>query len=306
MTSEKTIIDRGPLVSVLMPCYNHEAYVISSLESVADSNYRLIELIFIDDASNDDSFNLATKWFEINKGRFVRTVCIQHETNRGICSTLNELYALSSGKYINILASDDNLLPDGLSKQVSFAIRNSVDFVFSDLKLINEAGDLISDSALQYYGKNGQRLGNNKTRLIVDIIFLWAAPWNKSFMSSRLVKQIGMFDEKLSFEDRDFAIRALINGSFALLLDATTAYRIRANNKFTPGLISEVVWQDFRKSDCNNYLKASGLTRLFLGIMVYSYREKYIEIGISNPVLITIAIKMVNLIKQCILKIYRA
>src|SRR4030067_709807 len=146
MAGEESVIDQVPLVSVLMPCYNHEAYVINALESVASSDYKLIEFIFIDDASKDNSFNLATKWFENNKDRFVRIVCIQHEKNRGVCATSNELYALSHGEFINFLASDDTLMPEGISRQVDFAIKNNVDFVLTDLKLINNAGELVSDS----------------------------------------------------------------------------------------------------------------------------------------------------------------
>lgn len=304
MTGEKSKIDHAPLVSVLMPCYNHEAHVISSLESVASSDYTSIEFIFIDDASKDNSFNLAKKWFENNNDRFVKSVCIQHEKNRGICATLNELYGHSSGEYINIIASDDNLLPAGLSKQVNFAIENGVDFVFSDLRLIDETGELISDSAMKYFGKDGKKLGN-KTCLLVDIIYSWSPPWNKSFMSSALIKKIGLFDENLSFEDRDFAIRALVNGSFAFLLDATTAYRIRMKNRFTPGLIYEEVMSDFRKADCNNYLNSSGLIRLLLGIVVYSYEEKYKELGIKNAMLIGLATRIFGLLKRLVFKIHR-
>jgi len=305
MTGEVIKIDHVPLVSVLMPCYNHEAYVISALESVAASDYKSIEFIFIDDASKDNSFNLANKWFEENKGRFVRAVCMQHEKNRGICGTLNELYGLSRGEYINIIASDDNLLPDGLSKQVSFATRRDVDFVFSDLKLIDEAGNLVSDSALQYYGKNAHKL-ENKVCLIVDIIFFWGAPWNKSFMSSALVKKIGLFDDSLCFEDRDFAVRVLINGSFALMLDTNTAYRIRSKGSASPGLVFEKVMSDFRKTDCKNYLNSSGIVRLLLGILVYSYEEKYKDLGIKNAVLIWLASKVIGLLMRLILKTHRA
>ena len=305
MTAEISNIDQVPVVSVLMPCYNHEAYVISSLESVASSDYKSIEFIFIDDASKDNSFNLATKWFENNKDRFVRSVCIQHEKNRGICATLNELYSLSSGEYINFLASDDSLLPEGLSKQVRFSIKRGVDFVFSDLRLIDEDGELISDSALQYFGKNSQRL-KRKFCLVTDIIFLWEAPWNKTFMTSALVKKIGSFDESLSYEDRDFILRVLINGSFEFMSEATTAYRIRLKNRLSPGLSLEAAGRDFYKSECKNYLNSAGVIRLLLGIGVYSYKERYRELGVKNAIFISLATRMVGLLKRLALKVHRA
>lgn len=305
MTDEEAKTNHTPLVSVLMPCYNHKAYIINSLESVASSNYKLIELIFIDDASKDNSFNLAKKWFEKNKDRFARTACIQHKQNRGICATLNELYALSRGEYISYLASDDLLLVNAISKQASFALSHGVDFVFSDCLLIDESGKLISDSALQYFGKNSQRL-KRRVCLIVDIILFWAIPWNKFFMKSDLIEKIGPFDESLCFEDRDFVIRVLINGSFEFISDATTAYRIRLKNRLTPGLTREEVGRDLCKADYKNYLNSSGLIRLLLGIMLYYYRVRYGELGIKNAAFTSRANRIFGQLKRLVLKVHRA
>jgi len=304
MTGEKTDIDHDTLVSVLMPCYNHEAYVISALESVASSDFKLIEFIFIDDASKDNSFNLAANWFENNKDRFVRTVCIQHEENRGICCTFNELYVHSRGEYVSYLASDDLLLANAISKQVSFAQCKGIDFIFSDCYLIDESGKLISDSALKYFRKNDRKL-KKKVCLSTEIIYFWNAPWNKFFMKSALVKKIGLFDENLCYEDRDFIIRVLINGSFEFMADATTAYRIRLKNRLTPGLILEDVMSDFRKADCKNYLYSSGVTRILLGILVYTYEEKFMELGIKNAKFVMFATKMTGLFKSAICKLHR-
>lgn len=304
MTIDETGTDHPPLVSVLMPCYNHEAYVISSLESVASSDYTWIEFIFIDDASQDNSFNLAAKWFEDNKKRFVRAVCIQHEKNRGICATLNELYKLSHGEYVSILASDDLLLANAISKQTSFSLSRGVDFVFSDCMLIDEAGQLISESALLYFGKNSRKL-KRRICFAAEIIFFWDVPWNKFFMKSALLERIGLFDERLCYEDRDYILRVLIHGSFEFLSDVTTAYRIRLKNRLTPGLILEEVMSDFHKADCKNYLNSSGATRLLLGMVVYSYKERYRDLGIKNTMFIWFATRVSSLFKRLVFMTHR-
>lgn len=304
MTGKESKIKHAPLVSVLMPCYNHEAYVISSLESVASSDYKAIEFIFIDDASSDNSFNLATKWFENNKDRFVRTACIQHVVNRGICSTFNELHSLSRGEYVSYLASDDLLLVNAISKQVSFAQSRGVDFVFSDCHLIDESGKLISESALQYFGKKNNQKLKTKICLITDIIFFWEAPWNKFFMKADLIKKIGPFDESMSYEDRDFITRVLINGSFEIMLQATTAYRIRLKNRLTPGLSFEEVMVDFHKANYKNFLNSSGAIKVLLGILVYTYEENYRKSRITNDKFIRFSIEMAGLLKRLVLKIH--
>jgi glycosyltransferase involved in cell wall biosynthesis len=304
MTDKGPKMCATPLVSVLMPCYNHEAYVINSMESVAASDYELIEFIFIDDASQDNSYSLASKWFEENKGRFVRTVCIQHEKNRGICATFNELYQLSRGDYVSYLASDDLMLADGISRQINFAKTYEVDFVFSDCLLIDESGGLISNSAINYFGRPERRL-KRKTCLSAEIIYFWDAPWNKFFMKSALVQKIGPFDESLSYEDRDFIVRVLINGSFEFMSNATTAYRIRMNNRLTPGLVQEEVMRDFYMADCKNYLGSSGITRLLLSVVVFSYEYKYRELGIKNAMFIWFAARVVRVFKKLVLMAHR-
>ena len=303
--SGKDYKDPTPLVSVLMPCYNHEAYVIQSLESVASSDYKCIELIFIDDASKDNSFDLAMRWLEENKNRFVRTVCIQHKKNLGICRTFNELYEHAHGEYVSYLASDDLLLESAISSQVNFAETRAVDFVFSDCQLIDELGHLVTNSALHYFGKSGQKL-QKKTCLTIDVILFWEAPWNKFFMKSSFFKSLGRFDESLSFEDRDFIIRVLINGSFSLMPEPTTAYRIRLKNRATPGLSREMAGRDYHRADGKNYLNSYGLTKLLLGIAVYSDREKYAALGITNKAFIFFSTKMFALLRELILIVHRA
>jgi hypothetical protein len=124
-------------------------------------------------------------------------------------------------------------------------------------------------------------------------------------MKSALVKKIGTFDESLSYEDRDYILRVLINGSFGIMFDATTAYRIRLKNRLTPGLTLEEVMSDFRKADCKNYLNSSGVTKLLLGILVYSYEESYRELGIKNTRFIWFATRIARQLKRMILKIHR-
>ena len=176
----------------------------------------MIELILIDDASRDNSFDLANKWITDKKSRFVRVLFSRHEVNKGICITLNELVSHASGQFITFLASDDLLIEDGISKQVGCAIHNNAGFIFSDSKLIDEFGNNIADSAIEYFGRNPRYLVR-KNCLIFDVILNWELPFNRIFISSDMLKSVGYFNEKLCYEDRDFIVRVLIHGKFILL-----------------------------------------------------------------------------------------
>lgn len=103
-----------PLVTVVIPVYNHERYVLESVQSIIDQTYRNIELIIIDDGSRDNSHERVCGILDACRQRFVRCEYI-HRENRGLSATLNQALAMAEGKYFSTLASDDVALPDKVS-----------------------------------------------------------------------------------------------------------------------------------------------------------------------------------------------
>ena len=103
-----------PLVSVIVPCYNHEKYVEETIESIVNQTYENIELIVIDDGSKDASPQIIEELSKKYNFKFI------HRSNKGLSATLNEGIRLSQGKYISVCASDDKLKLDKIEKQVKF------------------------------------------------------------------------------------------------------------------------------------------------------------------------------------------
>ncbi len=99
-------LKQEPLVSVLMPCYNHEAYVAEAISSVLAQTYKNIELIVIDDGSTDGT------WAEIERLLAKSKFIALRRQNKGLIETLKELRSLASGEYLTILASDDRFYPN--------------------------------------------------------------------------------------------------------------------------------------------------------------------------------------------------
>lgn len=91
---------------MLMPCYNHQAFVAEAIESVLAQTYANVELIVIDDGSTDGS------WKEIERLRAKHDFTALRRDNKGLIETLKELRAMAHGEYIGILASDDRYYPD--------------------------------------------------------------------------------------------------------------------------------------------------------------------------------------------------
>jgi alpha-1,3-rhamnosyltransferase len=271
----------SPLVSVLMPCFNHERHVVQALHSIADSTYGPIELVFIDDASRDASFEEAQRWIEAHRDRFVRVVLERHEANRGISATLNELVARATGHFLTFCASDDMLVADGIAAQVECAMRRDAAFVFADATLIDEDGALIAESALRFHGRSPRAL-ERRSCLIVDVLINWEMPWTRIFIRADLLRKLGMFDESLRFEDRDFIVRVLIEGSYTLLAQSVYCYRLRRNNRLTPGLDAVGMRLDYQRSEAKNYRAASGLIRLLLGLNVLAGKVRFDGRGLEK------------------------
>src|SRR3954469_24996824 len=98
-----------PLTTIGITSYNYEKYIEQSLNSVLKQTYRNIEVIIIDDFSQDHCNQIISRWI---RGNEVNCTYIQHKSNRGITRTLNEILHLARGEYITFLATDDIMLPE--------------------------------------------------------------------------------------------------------------------------------------------------------------------------------------------------
>ena len=100
----------SPLVSILMPAYNHERYVADAIRSVADQDWPRIELIVVDDGSTDGTWEVLQRLKRAYARRFERFV-VERQGNRGVGATENRLHELARGEFVGVIASDDQYLP---------------------------------------------------------------------------------------------------------------------------------------------------------------------------------------------------
>jgi alpha-1,3-rhamnosyltransferase len=107
-----------PLVTAVVPVYNHDKYVIESIRSVINQTYHNIELIVINDGSKDGSHERVLSLSEICNQRFVRFEYINRQ-NIGLSATLNQALSMANGKYFSAIASDDIALPGKIESLVS-------------------------------------------------------------------------------------------------------------------------------------------------------------------------------------------
>lgn len=116
-------ISKAPLISVLIPAYNHAKYIGDAIRSIAEQTYANIELLAIDDGSTDQTYEKIKGLQQLYNDRFV-SFNLKRQDNAGIIRTLNTLLRDASGDYVYLMASDDMAKPHALQLQLDFLINN--------------------------------------------------------------------------------------------------------------------------------------------------------------------------------------
>lgn len=118
-------------ISIIIPIYNVEKYIVRCLESVVAQKHEdfEIECILVDDCSPDKSMEIAESFVESHKSN-VHFVFLKQKTNKGQSAARNEAIRKSTGDYVFFLDSDDYIYPDSLFVMVK-ALDNlpNADFV---------------------------------------------------------------------------------------------------------------------------------------------------------------------------------
>ena len=121
----------GPVVSVVIPCFNQARFLGDALASVTAQSDVDHEIIVVDDGSADDPAGVAT--------RFARVRCVRQE-NRGTAAARNQGLRASRGRHLLFLDADDRLLPDALAVGVDALERSpECGFVYGHVRLFGTA-----------------------------------------------------------------------------------------------------------------------------------------------------------------------
>lgn len=125
------------LVSIVMPAYNCEKYVVEAINSILAQTHQNWELLVLDDGSKDNTLQVINEFG--NRDSRIRP--LQNEKNMGVSATRNRGIELASGEWIAFLDSDDMWEPSKLEKQFKVAEENSAEFLFTGSSYINEEGE---------------------------------------------------------------------------------------------------------------------------------------------------------------------
>lgn len=108
------------LVSVVIPAYNVEGFIADCLNSVLSQSYTEIEIICIDDGSEDNTYSILSEYSQRNPDK----IQLLKQNNLGAPVARNRGLEIARGEFIQFLDGDDFLLPDKIARQVKM-IKNS-------------------------------------------------------------------------------------------------------------------------------------------------------------------------------------
>lgn len=123
-------LDFYPKVSIILSAFNAEKTLKRSIKSILKQSYPNIELIMIDDCSQDNTFEVMQAYKE--KAKIIR-----NKENRGVYYNRNQALKIATGKIIGIQDADDISDLQRISKSVSHLIKNNLDFVLTNAKKID-------------------------------------------------------------------------------------------------------------------------------------------------------------------------
>src|SRR5258708_5173204 len=98
---------REPMLSVVLPNYNHAQYLSNAIDAISGQSRSPDEIIVIDDASTDDSRDILAQY----QTRHPNLIVLFNEQNFGALSALQRGLRVARGRYIYFAAADDQILP---------------------------------------------------------------------------------------------------------------------------------------------------------------------------------------------------
>ena len=184
-----------PLVTIAIPCYNHEVFVQDSIRSVINQTYKNIEFIIIDDGSTDQSVNKIKEMLIECEQRFTRFE-FRDRPNKGLCNTLNEALEWAQGDYFCVIASDDQMLPEKTSLQIS-SFKSDTVGVFGGVNIINNKNQILSSRVREYSETGFEDILLNKHDL----------PASSQMFKTEILRQVGGYNPNVKVEDWDLLLR---------------------------------------------------------------------------------------------------
>lgn len=288
-----------PLVSVIVPSYNHSKYLAQCINSILQQTYKNIQLVVLDDGSSDNSPEILEM---LNKEYGFQLVL---KANEGLCATVNRGLIIAQGEFIVIFASDDIMPPNRISEQVQMMrqcpeldiIAGSVQCIDGDgligtlfnPKVLGEIsfarmfqGNCIFAPSAMIRKSVYSKTGNYSPNYRMEDYYLWL----KALSSGARVFNTNKIWALYRFDRSEFLRRMTVyyNGTLEILADYVDY----------PGYRSAV-----EKAELSYLVKTALADREKFESL---YRQKKINLGLRVRIMLWLLALMPGALKECIIR----
>ncbi|MBI3986209.1 MAG: glycosyltransferase [Lentisphaerae bacterium] len=228
----------SPLVSVVIPAYNHERYVGPAIESVLGQTCRDLEVIVIDDGSTDGTWRVIQPYLADPR------VSAHTQANQDAYNTINRGLHLARGRFVAILNSDDLYAPRRLERLLEIQKAAGAECIFTDVQAMDAAGTPITEPRHhwnQWHEKNRRfyfECGDLYTAFLKGNFMVTTS---NLFLTAGAVRKVGDFAPLRYLHDYDYIFRVMLAcpGRVHYAQDEKLVfYRIHGSNTLGQGAIT--------------------------------------------------------------------
>ena len=270
-------VSTGPLVSVIIPSYNAEKYIVDAVASALQQTHQPIEVMIVDDGSKDNTLEIINREYGGHKA--VRILTHPDHKNLGVSKTRSLGIQESRGTFIAYLDADDMFTPTKIEKQLQrFKKDPSLVLVHScvELKIESGEGGVAFDFEFRSYPQDCQYA-------LLDSPYLER---NTICNSTVLVKRevlktdVNSFNQVFQYEDWINWILLADQGNFYYMNEPLTVYRYHAQAS-TYGLVNNQLKPVFAKLEML-FILMSRAKDASMKDRIYIEMDRQLKIGIRN------------------------
>ena len=169
-----------PMISVIVPIYNVEPYLIRCIKSIQNQTYTNVEIILVDDGSPDQCGKICEDFAKLDE-----RICVIHKENGGLSDARNAGLEVAKGEYIAFVDSDDYIAPNFLETLYKHLIETDSDVALCSYQVVTGeeiSVDKAKEPSVYVYDRN-ELLLNLYDANHEDATFFIVA-WNKLYKRS--------------------------------------------------------------------------------------------------------------------------
>lgn len=267
----------NPLVTVSIPIFKCEKFIIRCLESVKNQTYKNLEIILVNDFTPDKSMSLIRNFMEANQDLNIKI--IEHEVNSGLSVVRNNGIKASTGKYLFFLDSDDEITADCIHLLVENAQKTDAQIIIGQNRWINTFDNSTKDFGFPTIAEKKYYDNNLEIFSVYSKGGFPSSSWNKLFKRDFIVDNEIYFVPGLFAQDELWFFHLLLKAeTLAIIDDITYLYYLHG----------ESVIFNRKKKNFENYLT-------ILEYLTKSYKEQ------ENPLLKPLIKSKIVLFKEMVL-----